>query len=86
MWETIKEVLNGSNSMQTLMFLLAVVVLLFILIKGEFIRIKTAHVKIGSDEQERAILRQQKEWTLKINSAFSPTFIVFTPISHPFIT
>ena len=63
MWEAIKEVLNGTNSMQTLMFLLAVVVLVFVLIKGEYLRIKTAHVKIGTDEQERAILRQQKEWT-----------------------
>jgi hypothetical protein len=36
---------------------------LTLLVKGNLLNIKTKAVKIGGDETERAILRQQIEWT-----------------------
>lgn len=62
MWEAIKDILNGSNSIQTLSFLLAVIILAFTLVKMNFLRVQTPHLKIGTDEKERAVIRQQIEW------------------------
>ena len=68
MWETINNTLNGGNSFQILIFVLVITVLLVVLIKTDYIKIRTAHVKIGVDEKERAILRQQNEWTYQFIS------------------
>lgn len=61
MWETINNTLNGS--WQTLLFVFATIIMIVVLIKSDYLKIRTAHVKIGVDEKERAILRQQTEWT-----------------------
>lgn len=61
MWETINNTLNGS--LQTLVFIFLVIIVIVILIKNNYLKIRTNHINIGVDEKERAILRQQTEWT-----------------------
>ena len=68
------------------MFVLVVIVLIVILIKSDYIKIKTAHVKIGADEQERAILRQQKEWTYQYVSGLYGTITAKYPDIEPLKT
>lgn len=63
MWETINNTLNGNNSLIVLIFILLVFLVLTLLVKGNLLNITTKAVKIGGDETERAILRQQIEWT-----------------------
>lgn len=63
MWETIKETLNGSNASIVLGFIFMLILIAVLLVKGNKLRISTPHLKIGEDEQERAILRQQIEWS-----------------------
>ncbi len=60
MWETIQET---SKSIPTLVFVLLIVIIAVLLIKGNYLKIRTSHVKVGTDEQERTILREQIEWT-----------------------
>lgn len=64
MWETIKEILSGENATQTFIFIIVILCFIIFGVKGSLIKISTPHVKIGVDEIERAILRQQTEWTL----------------------
>ena len=63
MWEAIKEVLNGQNSIFVLVSIILIVVLIILLIKGNYLNVNTKVVRLGHSEQERAILRQQTEWT-----------------------
>lgn len=63
MWETIKEVLNGSNASHILIALVIIVVITVVLVRNNYLVINTKSVKIGADEKERSILRQQTEWT-----------------------
>jgi hypothetical protein len=63
MWEAIKEVLTSSNSLQILIFVTLLILLGVLLIRGNYLRIRTQHLKIGTDETERAILRQQIEYS-----------------------
>ena len=62
MWESITSILNSNNSIQVLSFLTLVIIIGVLLIRGNYLKIKTHHINIGVDEQERAILRQQTEW------------------------
>jgi len=60
MWETIGSVLNGTNVMVILGFIIIALVLLAILIKHGYIRIQTKALKIGdASEIERTIVQQQ---------------------------
>ena len=63
MWETINNVLGGNNALQTLIAILIVVILIVLLIKGNYVKVRTEHINIGFDEKERAVIRQQIEWT-----------------------
>ena len=63
MWETINNTLNGNNALSVLIFVLVIVIIISILAKADILKVKTRVVKIGSDENERTILRQQNEWT-----------------------
>lgn len=63
MWETINNTLNGNNALTVLVFILIIVIIISILAKADILKVRTKVVKIGgSDETERAIIRQQFEW------------------------
>lgn len=63
MWDALKEILTSSNSLQILIFVTLLILLSVLLIRGNYLRIRTQHLKIGTDETERAILRQQIEYS-----------------------
>lgn len=63
MWDALKEILTSSNSLQVLIFILLLILVCVLLIRGNYLRIRTQHLKIGTDEAERAILRQQVEYS-----------------------
>lgn len=62
MWETVSNVLSGYNGIAVLIAILLIVVFSILLIKNNYLHIRTDSLKIGADERERAILRQQNEW------------------------
>lgn len=86
MWTTIKEILNGDNSLQVLIFLWLVLLLLFFLVRGDILKIRTPHVKIGVDERERAIIRQQTEWTYQYVTGLYGIIKEKYPIVNPLAT
>lgn len=63
MWEAIVNILSNDNSIQILIFLFIIVIIGVLLIKSNYLAIKTSHVTLGASEKERTILRQQTEWT-----------------------
>jgi len=63
MWEAIKVILSSDNSIQVLIFSLLIVIIVVLLIKGNFLKIHTPFVTLNGNEQERTILRQQMEFT-----------------------
>ena len=84
MWETINNTLNGS--WQTLLFVFATIIMIVVLIKSDYLKIRTAHVKIGVDEKERAILRQQTEWTYQYVTGLYGTISEKYPQTNPLKT
>lgn len=62
MWETIKEVLTSSNAVSILIFLAFVVMAVIFSSKRGLIAIKTGKLRIGSDEKELSIIRNQQQW------------------------
>lgn len=86
MWTTIKEILNGDNSLQVLIFLWLVLLLLFFLVRGNILKIRAPHVKIGVDERERAIIRQQTEWTYQYVTGLYGIIKEKYPIVNPLAT
>ena len=62
MWEAIEHLLNGSNALAILLFMVFVVIVLAILSKKGLISINTNTVQIGAADKERDIIRQQVEW------------------------
>lgn len=63
MWETIKEIATSDNSIVLFVFILTVLIVICVLAKNNYLKIDTQTVKIGGDEKERAIIRQQIEWS-----------------------
>lgn len=63
MWETIKAVLTSDNVITILIFLVILVVLVAVLAKKGIFQFNGKGVQIGGDEDERAIIRQQTEWS-----------------------
>ena len=61
MWETVKEVLNGSNAWFILCFLLAIVVICVILSRTGMLKINAKHIQIGNDLTQRELIRRQVE-------------------------
>lgn len=73
MWEAIVKILNSDKSIQVLIFLIILVLIIFIFVKKDFLKVHTSYVQLGTDEKERAIIRQQVEWTKNyVNGLFSP--------------
>ena len=66
MWEAIKEILTSSNAVGVLLILgfLVIVLLIvaFVLIKGNYFQVRTKVVSIGYAEKERNIIRQQQDY------------------------
>lgn len=62
MWETISNVLNGNNAIPVIIFALIVLIVLGILGKKGILSINKGGVRIGSDETERTIIRNQSQW------------------------
>lgn len=62
MWETIGSVLNGNNAIPVLVFAILVFIALGVLGKKGVISINKGGVRIGSDEKELTIVRNQSQW------------------------
>ena len=62
MWDAISSVLNGSNSVFVMMFIMILVIWFSVMAKNGFFRICIKGLKIGSEELERKIIRQQSDW------------------------
>lgn len=62
MWETIGNVLNGNNAIPVLVFAVLIFIALGILGKKGIISINKCGVRIGSDEKELTIVRNQSQW------------------------
>ena len=86
MWETIKETLNGNNTGIVLGFIFILVLIAVLLIKSDKLKISTAHLKIGGDEQERDILRQQIEWSYQYISGLYGVLLEMYPKFDKFKT
>lgn len=63
MWESIGNVLISNNAIAVLVTLLTLVIVAAVLAKVGIFQFKGKGVTIGGDEDERAIIRQQTEWT-----------------------
>lgn len=63
MWESIGNVLTSNNAVAVLITLLILVIVAAVLAKVGIFQFKGKGVTIGGDEDERAIIRQQTEWT-----------------------
>lgn len=61
MWETIKEVLNGSNALFVLIAIIILVVIFVILSKTGIIKINSKHIQIGNELTQRELIRRQVE-------------------------
>ena len=86
MWDTIKETLNGGNSIIVLTFLLLITLLGARMVRGNKLRISTKHVKLGADEQERATIRQQIEWSYQYINGLYGAIIEMYPTLDKFKT
>ncbi|WP_288752064.1 hypothetical protein, partial [uncultured Treponema sp.] len=62
MWEAISTVMTSKNTWMVLVFLAMLIALIAFLAKVGLITIHTKAVKIGEDQKEREIIRQQVEW------------------------
>lgn len=63
MWETIKDVLTGSNAVSVLIFLAFIVMVFIFSSKKGLIAVKTGNLRIGSNEKELSIVRNQQQWS-----------------------
>lgn len=62
MWEAISGILTDQNTWQVLFFCVFLVVAVILSGKSGLIAVKTKGIRIGVDEREREIIRQQVEW------------------------
>ncbi|MCR5494797.1 MAG: hypothetical protein K6F15_04090 [Treponema sp.] len=62
MWDAISSVLNGSNSVFVMLFIMILVMWFSIMAKNGFFRVRIKGLKFGSEELERKIIRQQSDW------------------------
>lgn len=72
MWQAIEKILLSDNSVTVLFFLVIIILLLAHLSNKGVFKWHTEKLTIGASENERAIIRQQVEWTeLEIESLAS---------------
>lgn len=63
MWESISNVLTSGNAVAVLLTLIMLVIVLAILAKKGIFQFNGKGVTIGDNEDERAVIRQQTEWS-----------------------
>lgn len=63
MWESISNVLTSGNAVAVLLTLIVLIVILAILAKKGIFQFNGKGVTIGDNEDERAVIRQQTEWS-----------------------
>ena len=63
MWRAISDVLTSGNASSVLLTILLLIIIIAILAKLGIFRLNVKGVNIGGDEDERAIIRQQTEWS-----------------------
>lgn len=63
MWDAIKGVLTDTNAWQVLLFLVFLVVIVIIAGKKGLLSVKAKGIRLGTDENERNIIRQQIQWS-----------------------
>lgn len=63
MWESISNVLTSGNAVAVLLTLIVLIIILAILAKTGIFQFNGKGVTIGDNEDERAIIRQQIEWS-----------------------
>ena len=63
MWEAIGTVLTSKNAHPILITILLLIIIIAILAKLGIFRLNVKGVNIGGNEDERAIIRQQTEWS-----------------------
>lgn len=63
MWESISNVLTGGNAVAVLLTLIVLIIILAILAKKGIFQFNGKGVTIGDNEDERAVIRQQTEWS-----------------------
>lgn len=63
MWESISNVLTSGNAAAVLLTLIMLVIVLAILAKKGIFQFNGKGVTIGDNEDERAVIRQQTEWS-----------------------
>lgn len=63
MWESIGNILTSGNAVAVLLTLIVLVVIIAILAKKGIFQFNGKGVTIGDNEDERAVIRQQTEWS-----------------------
>lgn len=62
MWEAIVNVLTSENALMILIFILIFAVVLYVMSKKGIVAVNTGKVRIGRDEQELTIVRNQSQF------------------------
>lgn len=62
MWESIAKILTSENSVKTLIFLAVMILVILFEVRRGNLSFHGKGLKIGTDEKERNIIRQQIEW------------------------
>jgi uncharacterized membrane protein (Fun14 family) len=63
MWDAFAKILTNSNALLVLVFVSVFILILIILVQAGMVRIDTGAFKMGADNKERDIIRQQIEWS-----------------------
>lgn len=63
MWDAFAKILTDSNALLILIFLTMFVIIFILLAKSGLVEVKTSVFKMGADNRERDIIRQQIEWS-----------------------
>ena len=61
-WESISSIVNGNNGLSVIVFAIILIILFSVLVKKGVISINKGGVRIGSDERELTIVRNQSQW------------------------
>ena len=63
MWETIKEVLLSANAWLILIFIAFMVFVVLQMSRSGLLSIKAKGLRLGSDEKELTVVRNQSQWS-----------------------
>lgn len=63
MWDTIKSVLTSDNALSVVIAIIVLIIIVAFLAKKGIFQLNVKGVTIGDNEDERAVIRQQTEWS-----------------------